>query len=151
MAYRSRGLTFEQFCVGDSFETAGRTITETDIVNFAYLSGDWNPLHTNEEIMRTSAFGTRIAHGALGLAVATGLVNQLGIFEGTTIAVLEMVTRFTGVIRMGDTVHVECQVIDKKESKKSDRGIITVSVKLFNQNGEQALDGQWIIMLKRQG
>jgi len=150
MAYRPRGLTFEQFTVGDAFETAGRTITEADVVNFAYLSGDWNPLHTNEEMMRASSFGTRIAHGALGLAVATGLVNQLGIFEGTTIAVLEMTTRFTGVIRMGDTVRVEFAVTEKKESKKGDRGIVTVAVKLLNQRDEQAMEGQWVIMLKRQ-
>jgi len=143
-------LTFEQFAVGDAFETAGRTITEADIVNFAYLSGDWNPLHTDEEMMRASAFGGRIAHGALGLAVATGLVNQLGIFEGTTIAVLEMVTRFTGVIRMGDTVHVAFGITDKKESKKPDRGIVTVSVQLLNQRNERAMEGQWVVMLKRQ-
>ncbi len=88
MVYKFKGKTFNEFKVGDKFTTASRTITEADVVNFAGLSGDFNPLHTDEEFGKSTPFKGRVAHGMLSVAVATGLANQLGIFEGTTIALL---------------------------------------------------------------
>jgi hypothetical protein len=82
MSYQPRGLTFEQFNVGDTHICQGRTITEADVVHFAGISGDYNPLHTNEEYGKTTPFGGRIAHGVLVLAIATGQINQTGLFEG---------------------------------------------------------------------
>ncbi len=149
MAYQLRGKTFDQFSVGDEFHTASRTITEADVATFAGLSGDYNPLHTDQVFMEKSAFGGRIAHGALILSVATGLANQLGIFEGTSIAVLEMVTRFTAAVKFGDTVRVLLTINDKKESKKPDRGVINVGVKVFNQTDQSVLEGNWMVMLAR--
>jgi len=141
--------TFDEFNVGDEFYTASRTITEADVVNFAGLSGDFNPLHTDEAFMQNSPFGTRIAHGVLSLAVATGLANQLGIFEGTTVAVLEMVSRFTGAVKFGDTINLVLKIADKKETKKPDKGIATVEVKVLNQRSESIMEGTWLIMLAR--
>jgi acyl dehydratase len=149
MGYQMRGKTFDEFNVGDEFYTASRTITEADVVNFAGLSGDFNPLHTDEAFMKSSPFGTRIAHGVLSLAVATGLANQLGIFEGTTIAVLEMVSRFTGVVKFGDTIRLVLKITDKKETKKPDKGIANVEIKVLNQRDESVLEGTWRIMLAR--
>ncbi|GAB6154362.1 hypothetical protein JCM17380_31120 [Desulfosporosinus burensis] len=83
--------------VGVEFYIASRTITKADVVSFTGLSGDYNPLHTDEEWVKANTkFGGRIAHGVLIQAIATGLANQLGIFEGTSIAVIEMTTRFWG-------------------------------------------------------
>ncbi|WP_206809165.1 MaoC/PaaZ C-terminal domain-containing protein [Paradesulfitobacterium ferrireducens] len=150
MSYRTRGLTFDQFSVGDEFHTASRTVTEADVVNFAGISGDYNPLHTNEEWAKENTpFETRIAHGVLIQSIATGLANQLGIFEGTTIAVMEMTSRFVGVVRFGDTIHVVLRVADKKESKKPDRGVANVYIEVLNQRDEPVLQGNWIVMLKR--
>jgi len=149
MAYQLRGKTFDQFFVGDEFYTASRTITEADVATFAGLSGDYNPLHTDQVFMEKSAFGGRIAHGALILSVATGLANQLGIFEGTTIAVLEMVTRFTGAVKFGDTIRVVLTINDKKESKKPDRGVVNVGIKVLNQTDQPVLEGNWMVMLAR--
>ncbi|MCL4441919.1 MAG: MaoC family dehydratase N-terminal domain-containing protein [Firmicutes bacterium] len=149
MAYQLRGKNFDQFSVGDEFYTASRTITEADVVTFAGLSGDYNPLHTDQVFMEKSAFGGRIAHGALILSVATGLANQLGIFEGTTIAVLEMVTRFTGAVKMGDTIRLVLTITDKKESKKPDRGVVNVGIKVLNQADQPVLEGSWAVMLVR--
>jgi len=149
MGYRFRGKTFDDLNPGDEFYTASRTITEADIVNFAGLSGDFNPLHTDETFAQTTPFGTRIAHGALIQAVSTGLANQLGIFEGTTIAVLEIVSRFTGAVKIGDTVRTVLKVREKKESKKPDRGIVNVELKVLNQREESVLEGSWLIMLVR--
>lgn len=149
MAYQLRGKTFDQFSAGDEFYTASRTITEADVVSFAGLSGDYNPLHTDQVFMEKSAFGGRIAHGALILSVATGLANQLGIFEGTTIAVLEMVTRFTAAVKLGDTVRVVLTINDKKESKKPNRGVVNVGLKVLNQTDQAVLEGSWAVMLVR--
>lgn len=150
MAYKIRGLTFDKMKVGDEFYTASRTITEADVVNFAGLSGDYNPLHTDEEWVKVNtSFGGRIAHGVLIQAIATGLANQLGIFEGTTIAVIEMTTRFVGAVRFGDTIRTVLKVSEKKESKKADRGIVTVAIEVRNQKDEAVLQGKWLVMLKR--
>lgn len=151
MAYQPKGKTFDQFETGQVYETAARTITEADVVLFAGLSGDWNPLHTNEEFARGTPFGARIAHGALILSIATGLANQLGIFEGTTIGVLEFLTTFTGAVKPGDTVHVRFTVEEKRETKKPDRGIVKVGINVINQREEAVLGGHWLVMLYRRG
>jgi acyl dehydratase len=149
MGYKVRGRTFDQFIVGDEFFTASRTVTEADVVLFAGLSGDFNPLHTDRMFMEKSAYGGRIAHGVLILAMATGLANQLGIFEGTTIAVLEMVTRFTGAVKFGDTIRAVLSINDKKESKKQDRGVVNVGVRVLNQIDQPVMEGNWMVMLTR--
>src|SRR6056297_3353312 len=118
MGYKERGKYYSDFDLGEKIFTSQRTVTEADVVNFAGVSGDYNPLHTNEELMKNSPFKTRIAHGVLTLAIATGLINQAGIFEGTTIAVLEMVTKYTGAVKFGDTIHATLEVEDKKEKRK---------------------------------
>lgn len=150
MAYKMRGLTFDQMQVGEEFYTASRTISEADVVTFAGLSGDYNPLHTDEEWAKSNTlFGTRIAHGILIQSVVSGLANQLGIFEGTTVAVIEVVSRFVGAVRFGDTVHGILTVTEKKETKKPDRGIINLTVEARNQEDVPVLQGNWLVMLKR--
>ncbi len=102
MTYAPRGRHFEEFSAGEAFTTAARTVTEGAVDSFAGLSGDFNPLHTDEESARQSPMKGRIAHGMLVLAVATGQANQLGIFEGTTLALLGMdKIRWTAPVRLG--------------------------------------------------
>jgi acyl dehydratase len=149
MAYRPKGKLYDEFEVGASYATASRTITEADIVNFAGISGDFNPLHTDESFARTTPFGTRIAHGMLIAAVATGLANQSGLFEGTTIALLQQTIRYQGATRPGDTVRLELTVGEKKDSKKPDRGVITFRTVVRNQKDEDLLDGEWTVMMRR--
>ena len=90
MTYKIRGKTFDEFNVGDEFFTASRTITESDVVTFAGLSGDFNPIHMDREFADNTPLKGRVAHGMLVESIATGLGNQLGIFEGTTNAVLSI-------------------------------------------------------------
>jgi len=149
MLYQIRGRRFDEFQVGDEFLTASRTVTETDVVMFMYLSGDFNPLHNNEEYMKGSPFKTRIAQGTLSLVFAQGLANQLGIFEGTTIAVLSKTMRFTAPVFFGDTLGLKLKVLEKKEGKKPDRGVITFETTVFNQKGINVLEGEWNIMMQR--
>lgn len=146
----AKGKYFDDFQVNDEYISARRTVTETDIVLFAGLSGDYNPLHTDETYARNTLFKTRIAHGLLGTSIASGLQNQMGIFEGTTLAVMEMVLRFTGPILPGDTIYIKFVVKDKKETSKSDRGIINGVLQVINQNEKVVQElTQSIMMQKR--
>ena len=151
MKYRPRGKTFDELNIGDEVVTIGRTITETDVVNFAGLSGDFHPEHIHEEYGRKSPLRGRIAHGLLVTAVSTGMVNQTGITEGTTIAVLEMKERFLKPVRFGDTIQAIFKIIDKKETKKADRGIVCAALTVINQRDEIVLEGEIVLMLYRKG
>lgn len=149
MAYQPRGRFFDELRVGDTFTTARRTITEADVVLFAGLSGDFNSLHTDEVHMRSTPFGGRIAHGMLVASVATGLANQLGIFEGTTVALLEILLRWTAPVKPGDTVHAVLEIAGKEETRRPDRGIVTVNVSVRNQDDLQVVASTWKVMLTR--
>jgi acyl dehydratase len=149
MGKQQRGLTFDQFNPGDTFVSQARTVTEADVVNFAGLSGDFNPLHTDEQFGRTTPFGGRIAHGMLVAAMATGMANWTGVFEGTTIALMEQVIQYKGAVKFGDTVRLELRVAEKKETSKADRGVVVFDTNVCNQDGKAVIEGRWTLMMKR--
>ena len=149
MERTQRGLTYEEFNPGDRFISPARTVTETDVVAFAGLSGDFNPLHTDESYARGTPFGARIAHGMLVVSMATGMANWTGVFEGTTIALVEQVIRYKGAVRFGDTIHLELTVAEKKETSKPDRGVVILDTLVLNQSGQTVIEGQWTLMMKR--
>src|SRR5512136_1156604 len=110
-----RGLWFEEFEVGQQIISAGRTITEGDIMAFAGLSGDYNQIHTNAEFASKTPFGQRVAHGLLTLSIASGLAMRTGILEGTVIAFREINNwKFTNPVFIGDTLHANLNVIETK-------------------------------------
>ena len=150
MERQARGRTFDEFHPGDTFISAARTVTEADIVTFAGLSGDFNPLHTDETFAAGTPFGTRIAHGMLVISMATGMANWTGVFEGTTIALMEQVIRYKGAVKPGDTIRLELTVASKKETSKPDRGVVVVDTRVLNQNGQAVVEGQWTLMMRRQ-
>ncbi|WP_117237812.1 MaoC family dehydratase [Thermus sediminis] len=144
------GMYFEDFEVGQRFVTAGRTVTEADIVNFAGVSGDYNPIHTDAEHAKETSFGQRIAHGLLVLAMLTGLRQRSGHFEGTLIAWLEVRNyRFLKPVFIGDTVHGETEILEKRETSKPDRGILVQRVRVVNQRGEAVHEGEFVTMVRR--
>ncbi|MFC5337099.1 MaoC/PaaZ C-terminal domain-containing protein [Leucobacter denitrificans] len=145
-----RGLYLDDFYVGQHWLSPRRTITDAELTAFAGISGDFNPLHTDEEFAKTTQFGGRIFHGPGVFAIATGLESRLGIKEGTAIAFLGMNWKLTGAVRVGDTIHVDQTVAEVRPSKsKPDRGIVTFDVKVRNQHGEICQEGEWIVMFKR--
>jgi len=145
----TRGLTFDEFEIGDCYKSQGRTVTEADVVTFAGLSGDFNPLHTNAEFGKATPFGERIAHGMLIMAMATGMANWTGIFEGTTLALMEQVIRYKGAVKFGDTVHLELEVLEKKPTSKPGRGVVRFAARVRNQRDEVVVDGEWTLLMKR--
>jgi acyl dehydratase len=151
MAYTPRGRYWDAFEEGETFTTAARTVTEAAVDAFAGLSGDFNPLHTDEEAARQTPMKGRIAHGMLVLSVATGLANQLGLFEGTTLALLGMDRiRWTAPVRPGDTIHVVLAIRQKKESSKPDRGVLVTEATVVNQRGEPVMTADWTTLMARQ-
>ncbi len=149
MGYEMRGLHWEDFEPERVFYSASRTVTEADVVSFAGLSGDFNPLHTNQTFAEATPIRERIAHGMLSMAIATGLANQMGIFEGTTIALLQQTIKYVGMVRFGDTIRIEMTVRDRKESRKPTRGVVTFGVAILNQKDEPVVDSEWILIMAR--
>lgn len=144
------GMYFEEFEVGQAFTSRGRTITETDIINFAGLSGDYNPMHTDAEYARQTPFGERVAHGVLGLAVATGLAYSMGFLEGTVIAFTGIDWKFRAPILIGDTIKVQAKITGKKAARSAGGGFITLELKLLNQRNETTQKGTFTVLVASQ-
>jgi len=146
--YRPRGMYFEEFTEGIEVVTQGRTITEADIVNFAGVSGDYNAIHTDAEFSKATPFGERIAHGLLGLAVATGLGMQLGFLDGTVLAFTGLEWKFKAPIKIGDTIRMTAKVKQTKEMKSLNGGFVVFEAKVLNQRNEVCQQGEWTILVK---
>jgi acyl dehydratase len=142
------GMYFEEFAVGDSGTSATRTITETDVVNFAGLSGDYNEIHTSETFSHSQHFGRRIAHGMLGLSIASGLAVQMGFMLGTVDVFRSLEWEFTGPIFLGETVWVEAEVTELKAFPRLNNGKVTFKVVLKKQDGSIAQRGTWALLVK---
>jgi len=146
VAKRPTGRYYEEFEVGETWDTKRRTITEADIVNFAGFSGDFHPLHTDEEYCKTTQFKTRIFHGPGAFAIATGLEVSLGLKEGTAIAFMGMTWSIRAPIFPGDTMFVRETVKSKRLSSKPGRGVLTFDVKILNQREEVCQEGDWVLV-----
>lgn len=133
---KPRGRYFEDFEIGEEILTPARTITTTDIVNFACLTGDFNEVHTNWEYCKSTSFGEPIAHGPLVYGVMAGLGYASGVNDGTLIALLQIDGwRMLSPVKNGDTIRMRVRVLEKKETSKPDRGVVTFMRECVNQHG----------------
>ena len=147
---RSEGATFEQHKIGDVHRTLARTVSETDIVNFVNLCGFTEPLFMDMEyVKKESLFGTRAAPGAMTLTMSEGLVMQTGLIHGVGMAWLGGEVKVTAPVLAGDTIRVEVEIADKRETKKTDRGIVTYKHRVLNQRGETVMELKLQRMIKR--
>ncbi|HEY4690184.1 MAG TPA: MaoC/PaaZ C-terminal domain-containing protein [Anaerolineae bacterium] len=145
--YQPRGLYFEDLTPGLKVTSAGRTISEADIMQFAGLSGDWNPIHVDAEYAKTSLFGERVAHGLLGLSIATGLAMQLGFLDRTVEAFTSLEWKFRAPIKIGDTIHMTAEVT-KTRAVGQGGGFVTFNVTVKNQRDETVQRGEWMLVVK---
>ena len=144
------GMFWEEWEIGAEFQTASRTITEADVVNFAGISGDYNPLHIDEEFCKQTQFGTRIAHGPMVYSIAAGLLFQLHLYDDTLIAFLGFDSlKFTLPVKIGDTVRVRVEVLEKRETSKPDRGVMKRLLQVLNQRDEVVQEGVQAFLLKK--
>lgn len=151
MFYKVRGRTFDDFVIDEEIVSGARTVTEADVVNFACLSGDFHPEHMNEEYARKGPLGERIAHGLLIMSMATGLLNQTGAFEGTSIGILEVTVRFIKAVKFGDTIRAIQKIAGKKETSKPDRGVLTSRITVLNKDDQKVLEADLVALLYRRG
>lgn len=142
-----RGLYFEEFEVGAKMVTRGRTITEADLVQFAALTGDYNPMHTDAEYAKDSFMGKRVAHGMLTLSYAVGQAYQLGILEKTVLGFRGLEMKFSIPVYIGDTIHAEVTVAEKKEAKRLGGGTVTLDMRILNQEGKAVQKGTLTLLM----
>lgn len=139
-----RGMYFEEFAPGQKITTAGRTITESDIVTFAGFSGDFNQIHTDAVYSQSSPAGQRVAHGLLVLSIASGLTVQTGLMEGTVVYFREINDwKFIKPVFIGDTIHVDIEVLETKELRRTGTGLVTIQLDVRNQESETVMKGVW--------
>jgi acyl dehydratase len=143
-----QGLYFEEFTVGQKIVSRNRTVTESDIVIFAGLSGDFNQIHTDAEFSRTTPFGQRVAHGMLGASIASGLAMRTGVLEGTVLAFREINEwKFIKPLFIGDTIHVELEVAETKALPRVGGGTVIIALDVKKQDGETAMRGTWTVLV----
>jgi len=145
----SEPLYFGDLDVGMHWTSGRRTVTEADIVLFAGVSGDFNPLHTDEVFAADGPYSGRVAHGALVLAIATGLRQQMGLFNRTLRGLLEIRSwRFLAPVRPGDTVEAVTTIIELRPTSKGDRGVVVQRVDVNNHQGETVQSGELVTLVQ---
>ncbi|MCU0514437.1 MAG: dehydratase [Anaerolineae bacterium] len=142
-----RGYYFEDFEVGKKLVTRGRTITEADLVQFAGLTGDYNPMHTDATYAATSFMGKRVAHGMLTLSYAVGQAYQLGILERTVLAFRELEMKFSAPVAIGDTIRAELVVTEKKEARRLGGGTVVLEMRIVNQEQKVVQKGSLTLLM----
>ena len=143
-----RGLYFEEFVLGQSILSPGRTITEADIVNFAGLSGDFTQIHTDEEYTKNTQIGKRIAHGLLIMSIASGLAARTGVLEGTVLVFREISSwKFIKPVFINDTIRVEMIVKEKKEMRRIGAGAVIIELGVLNQENDVVMRGDWNVLM----
>lgn len=139
---------FEAFAIGETRETTGRTITETDIVLHAGQTGDFFPHHMDEEWCRTQPFKKRMAHGTLIFSIAIGLtadrINEVAMTYG-----YERL-RFTRPVHIGDTIRVTVTIKNSAEHKKPEYGLVTELVEAFNQDRELVMVCEHLLLVQKE-
>ena len=139
-----QGYYFEDFETGMQVVTSGRTVTESDVVSFAGLSGDYNQIHIEAQYSQEGPFAQRVAHGLLGLSIASGLVQQTGIMEGTVMAFREVNRwKFIKPLFIGDTIHVIVIVRETKALPRVGGGSVMIELDVHNQEDETVMKGTW--------
>lgn len=130
------GRYFEEFECGEIHVTRGRTITEADIMQYAGLCWDTQAEHTNAEFAKRGPFGERIGQQQLGLLIAHGLLDTLRVLDGTLASVLRLGWNFLNPMKIGDTVHVQLTVLEKKDVGTEEGGLVTFEWETINQKGQ---------------
>lgn len=145
---RARGMYFEEFVLGQEILSPARTVTETDVVQFAGLSGDYNVLHTDAEFAKSTPYGQRIAHGLLGLSLASGLAARAGFIEGTAQAFMGLNWKFKAPIFLGDTIRLLTKVSRLRPMPSMGGGLVVFELTVLNQRDETAQEGEWTLLVK---
>jgi len=132
------GYTWEDYTVGDRFKTLGRTVTETDIINFVGVTGMNEVLFTDHTFTIGVAAAGRAAPAVLTYALIEGIICQY-LIQGTGLAMLELEKKILAPVLAGDTVHAEIEVVSVRQTSKGNRGIVKTQNDIVNQRGETVI------------
>jgi acyl dehydratase len=143
------GNYYEELDIGRRFETPRRTVIDADIGTFAGLTADFNPLHMDELFAAESDFKGRITHGPMIVGMAFGLASRAGLMDGTVLGLLDIAWKFMQPVRPGDTISAVVTVLDKRLTKKPDRGVVTLQLDVLNQRGEVVQVGTAKVLVRR--
>jgi acyl dehydratase len=149
MSESARKTCFDGFEPGKRWETGERTVRVEEIEAFSELSGDFNPIHDPRGSAAEQPLGGPVAHGLLGAAIGSGLTHELGILEGTTVALLEQNLRFVAPLRAGDTVRRRLEVLERRATKRDDRKVVVFYHELVNQRGETVIEGEMSCLIEK--
>lgn len=138
---------YEDVAVGDYFTTAGVTVTEAHVVGFAGLVGDLFDVHMDEEFARSQGFPGRIAHGLLGLALADGLKTRCPV-RLMGVATLSWNWSFRAPILIGDRISAEIRIEDRRRTRRGDRGILKLGMKIKKHDGSAAQEGHSDLLIR---
>jgi len=141
-------LYFEDFDASVNIDTDSRTITRQDLETFTKLSGDYNPLHTDEAFARSTPFGALIVQGALVLSIGTGLANSLGYMSGTIEAFVGLDWRYRAPVKVDDTIWVNIRFKEKRPLEGYAGGLVTLNVTIFNQERKAVQRGKWTLLVR---
>jgi acyl dehydratase len=145
-------IYFEDLDIGDHFTSMGRTVTEADLVNFGALIGWYDPLHCDAVYAEKTMFKRRIASGLLGLTLSNGLCRgciSTSLGRAANMAFLNVSWSFKKPIFIGDTIHIEQTVGEKKETANPERGVLVLNVSVVNQHDEVVQEGTKTYLLRR--
>lgn len=139
-------MPLDEIEVGRVFRSGGRTITETDVVNFCALTGNWIEIHSNVHYASQTRFGERLVQGSLTYSIMTGLIT-FGPSIQANYGIDNL--RYLKPVRINDTIYVTCEVVDKR-NKDDKFGVVTFLMKALNQDGDVVQRSQWsLLMLRR--
>ncbi len=141
-------LFFEDFQPGLELLTGPRELTQADVMAFAEVSGDMNPLHLDDAYARSRGYRGRIAHGVLGLAAVTGLIGELGLTRGTLLALLGIAWSFRHPVQPGDVLRARLKVLETRVSRGSCRGIVRLGVSALNQWDQPVQEGTLTLLVR---
>jgi len=148
MGEKAQGRYFEEFEIGDAIVTGEHVVTEGEIMAFARLTGDNNPMHTDPEYAKTHMFGQQVAHGPLVLSIAVGLAWQLGFMRGTVLAFRDLEWKFSRPVFIGDKIRVRAEVHQRKAMSRLGGGAVIFDVKVLNQDDDVVQRGKWNVLVQ---
>lgn len=139
---------WEDFPVGRTVTTQGVTVTESHVVQWAGLTGDWYPLHSDAVFAARSSFGQRVAHGPLTFALAVGLMAQTGVYgDGIHGWLGSQSLRAAAAVLIGDTIRVNATVTESRPSKRPERGVVTLDYVVSNQRDEVVMKFDFSLLM----
>ncbi|PSQ42038.1 monoamine oxidase [Halobacteriales archaeon SW_7_68_16] len=151
MPYSYEPHHYEEFAVGDTFESVGRTVTESEFTMHSMFTGDWTELHTNAAYAAEEEFGERVAHGPMTFVLATGFVYRCGFLERTMVAFLGMnYMDIPAPVRIGDTVSLAMEVTERRDlSSRDDAGLVVIDTEMTRDDGETVFAGDMKFLVER--